>query len=68
MKKAKQPKYALGIVYAGEEIITVKKIYPPGHICASETEYGYLIHCTDRGEDELLEYALGRLIAQYTIP
>ncbi len=64
MKKAKKPIYKLGVIYAGEDVITVKKIYPPGHRYASKKEYGYLIDCSDRGEDELLESSLGRLIGQ----
>lgn len=63
MGKKKVPKYGLGIVHAGDEIITVKKIYPPGHRYATKRGYGYLIHCTDIGEDELTEARLGRLIA-----
>lgn len=63
MKKAKKPRYKLGVIHAGEDVITVKKIYPPGHKYASKKEYGYLVDCTDRGEDELLEHSLGRLIS-----
>lgn len=62
-KCAKKPKYQIGIVNSGKETVTVKKIYPPGHGYASEKEYGYLIHTTDIGEDELLEYKLTILIA-----
>ena len=61
-KRAKKPKYQLGVVYFGNEIITVKKIYPPGHRYATETIYGYLVHSTDFGEDELLEASLTRVI------
>lgn len=61
--RKRKPKYPLGIVHNGKEIITVKKIYPPGHKCATTEEYGYLIYSTDIGEDELLERSLGRLIA-----
>ena len=70
MKKSKKKaKYSLGVVYSGKyDTITVKKIYPPGHRYASETEYGYLIHSRDRGEDELLEPALGTLISQSAYP
>lgn len=70
MKKAKRkPKYSRGVVYSGKyDTITVKKIYHPGHRYASETEYGYLIHSWDRGEDELLEPALGTLISQSAYP
>ncbi len=68
MKKAlkKKPKYALGVVYSGNEIVTVKKVYPPGHRYASKKGFGYLIHTTDMGEDEVLEYNLGRLIQSYS--
>ena len=62
-KSAKKPKYPLGIVYSGNEVITVRKIYPPGHKYATDMEYGYLIHSTDFGEDELLEASLTRVIA-----
>lgn len=62
-KRAKKPRYPLGIVYSGKEVITVKRIYPPGHRYATEMEYGYLIHSTDLGEDELPESRLAMLIA-----
>jgi hypothetical protein len=64
-KPAKKPKYKLGDIQLGNVVITVKKIYPPGHLYASEDQFGYLIDSTDCGEDNVLEGSLDWTIEQF---
>jgi hypothetical protein len=64
-KPAKKPKYKLGDIRIGHIVITIKKIYPPGHLYASKDQFGYLIDSTDGGEDNVLETNLGWTIEQF---
>ena len=50
------------IIQTEHERIEILKVYKPGHIYASNTQYFYLINSSDIGQDNVPENILTSLI------